>query len=164
MHPLEIPEPMLQLIYEQARQAYPQECCGVILGQQTSPDSLTRVRPCRNAQDLFHVEDPDAFPRTARTAYFIDPKELLALEKENRANDELIRVIYHSHVDAAAYFSEEDARLASAEGEPIHPGVAYLVISVVQGKPGNHQLFHWDAVQRRFTTLPQTNANRQTHR
>ena len=42
-------------------------------------------------------------------------------------------VIYHSHVDAGAYFSETDRRQALVGGEPAYPGAVYVVTSVVRG-------------------------------
>ena len=61
-----------------------------------------------------------------------------------------MRVIYHSHVDAGAYFSEEDERIALSEGGPAYPGVSYLVVSVTGGKVGEASLFAWDERKRAF--------------
>src|SRR5688572_26263240 len=101
----QIPSEYLAEIRLQAEKEYPSECCGLIL---TSADGAwSRVVPCRNAQDDYHRQDPKVFPRTSRNAFFLDPAQLLTLQKENRQNGESVRVIYHSHPDAAAYFSEE---------------------------------------------------------
>jgi len=151
MNNFSVPEKLLNEITAQASREYPHECCGMILGPADAPDSLTRLRPCRNAQDQFHNMDPVRFPRTARTAYFIDPNEHLAIEKELRTQNEAIRVIYHSHTDFDAYFSEEDHRMALAEGEPIYPGVGYLVTSVRKGKVDHHKLFFWNPEKGRYT-------------
>ena len=76
--------------------------------------------PCRNAQNELHARDPERHPRDARTAYYIDPADLLRigrLEGEGFA----VAVIYHSHIDAGAYFSETDRRNAMLGDEPSYP-------------------------------------------
>lgn len=143
-------ENLLQMIFAQAEREYPNECCGMILGPQAEKEKLTHVRPCINVQDQYHGLDPKTFPRTAATAYFINPKELLAIQKEARKAQEEIRIIYHSHVDCGAYFSEEDKRIATAEGEPAYPGVRYLVLSVRDGKVTDCNLFAWDSEKKGF--------------
>lgn len=141
---------MLKNIFDQAEREYPNECCGMIMGPLKSRDQLSRIRPCKNVQDDYHRKDPENFPRTAATAYFIDPRELLAIQRESREKSESLRVIYHSHINAGAYFSEEDVRIACQDGEPTYPGVQYLVVSVTEGKVKDHQLFVWNAEQRKF--------------
>ena len=150
MNPFPIPKNILENIFLQSEREYPGECCGMILGPANRPGVLSRLRPCRNVQDEYHDKDPQNFPRTSRTAYFIDPKELLAIQKEARHLNEEIRVIYHSHTDAGAYFSDEDARIALVEGEPAYPGVVYLVVSVQQGRKKEANLFSWNPKERRF--------------
>lgn len=139
-----IPADFLQSIRSQAERDYPHETCGMLLGPASESSKVTRLRPCRNVQDLYHAQDPAVFSRTGRTAYFIDPGELLTIQKENRQNHEEIRVIYHSHCEAGAYFSEEDQRVAISEGKPCYPGVQYLVVSVLEGKSAGTALFRWN--------------------
>ncbi len=145
-----IPKEMLDKINHQAEAEYPKECCGMICGPLERKEIFSRVRPCENAQDRYHALDPENFPRTSKTAYFMDPAELLKIQRELRERKEEIRVIYHSHIDAGAYFSEEDTRIAMAEGEPAYPGVDYLVVSVMQGKVQDRNMFHWDRQLRKF--------------
>jgi adenylyltransferase/sulfurtransferase len=145
----EIPKEMLEQIYAHAIQDYPAECCGMVFSSKNE-GNLTRARTCVNAQDKYHALDPETFPRKAKTAYFIEPLELLAIEKELSANEERIAVIYHSHIDVDAYFSEEDVRRAVSDGDPIYPGTAYLVLSVVEGKIANEKTFYWDPEKKSF--------------
>ena len=140
---IEIPPAMLAQIQEHARQDYPSECCGMIFRSQLD-GAFTRVRQCVNAQDKYHKLDPETFPRQSNTAYFIEPKELFAIDKELRQNNEQIAVIYHSHPDVEAYFSEEDIRRAQSDGDPIYPGAAYLVLSVIDGQVADRKTFYWD--------------------
>ena len=145
-----IPKAFLDSIFLQAEREYPAECCGVILGISGQTDFL-RTQPFKNVQDKYHAKDPENFPRTGRQAYFMEPKALLALQKESRASKEEIRVIYHSHIDAPAYFSDEDKRLARFEDGPVYPGVDYLVISVIDRKVQEVRLYRWDSAQKDFS-------------
>jgi glutamate-1-semialdehyde 2,1-aminomutase len=113
-------------IKRQAVAEYPNECCGVILTR----GSERRLVACRNLQDQMHARDPITFPRTARNAYYMDPLDALRL---NRLVDQGFEfaVIYHSHPNAGAYFSETDRAQALIRGEPAYPGAVYVVVSVI---------------------------------
>lgn len=122
----EIPRPVLDAVYAHAREGYPEEVCGLILGARDgAPDEARR---CENRQNALHAEDPVAFPRDARTAYNLGPKDLFFLDKSLRSARP-VRIIYHSHVDVGAYFSAEDERAAAPDGELLYP-VDYLVVDV----------------------------------
>jgi [CysO sulfur-carrier protein]-S-L-cysteine hydrolase len=134
-------------ICSQAVEEYPFESCGVILAR--GPER--RLLPCRNAQNELHERDPQRYPRDARTAYYIDPKDLLRigdLERQGFA----VAVIYHSHVDATgpgktgAYFSETDKRQALVGGEPAYPAAVYVVTSVLGGEVEAMAAFRWNGV------------------
>lgn len=148
-----IPQEFLKQISTQAEQEYPGECCGLIFGPVQHQAHYSRFWPCRNVQDEYHARDPQSFPRTSRTAYFINPTELLTLQKDARSRQEEIRIIYHSHIDAPAHFSEEDARVAVLESEPAYPGVDYLILSVWAGKTAEMRLYRWDGEQHRYQLL-----------
>ena len=117
----ELPRAVLDDIYAHARTGYPEEVCGLIIAGD-------EARRCDNRQNALHAEDPKAFPRDARTAYNLGPKDLFFLDKSLRSARP-VNIIYHSHVDVGAYFSEEDARAATSEGELLYP-VDYLVVDV----------------------------------
>jgi adenylyltransferase/sulfurtransferase len=142
----------LAALREHARAEYPRESCGVILAR----GQERQVLRCRNIQDELHARDPERHPRDARTAYYIDPRDLLRvgrLESEGFA----VAVIYHSHVDVGAYFSETDRRQALMEGEPSYPKTVYLVTSV-RGTAAGPQVeataaFAWDQVARDFAPV-----------
>jgi adenylyltransferase/sulfurtransferase len=117
----ELPRAVLDEIYAHARAGYPEEVCGLIVSEE-------EVRRCENRQNALHAEDPEHFTRDARTAYNLGPKDLFFLDKSLRSARP-VTVIYHSHVDVGAYFSEEDARAAAPDGELLYP-VEYVVIDV----------------------------------
>jgi proteasome lid subunit RPN8/RPN11 len=135
----------LEALRTQAIEEYPEESCGVIVAR----GEERRLLRCRNVQNELHARDPERNPRTARTAYHIDPQDLLRigrLESEGFT----VAVIYHSHVDAGAYFSETDRRQALMAGEPTYPGTVYLVTSVVRGRAEATTAFQWDGTRREF--------------
>jgi proteasome lid subunit RPN8/RPN11 len=138
---------MLRAMAAHAREAYPAEACGIIIGTE---ERLTRLARCRNAQDELHAEDPAAYPRTSRDGYSIHPADMFAVMKEARERGEAFRVVYHSHVDAGAYFSDEDKRVATWDGEPTYPETAHVVISVMGGEPKEANLFRWNPERREF--------------
>lgn len=147
---LSVPKKFLDEIRLQAEHDYPNETCGILVGPKDQKEIITGIRPCRNVQDEYHALDSVGFPRKANAAYFIDSQNLVQIQRENRQKGSEIRVIYHSHVDAGAYFSEEDQRIALSEGRPAYPGVAYLVVSVREGKAGEAALFYWDEARKTF--------------
>jgi adenylyltransferase/sulfurtransferase len=117
----ELPRAVLDDIYAHAVAGYPEEVCGLIVAEE-------EVRRCENRQNALHKEDPEHFPRDARTAYNLGPKDLFFLDKSLRSPRK-VTVIYHSHVEVGAYFSDEDARAAAPDGELLYP-VDYVVIDV----------------------------------
>ena len=133
-------EKELDVVRRQAVEDYPRESCGVVMTR----GSVRRLLRCRNVQDELHAKDPVRHPRDARTAYFIDPQDLLLvgrLESEGFA----VAVIYHSHVDAGAYFSPTDRQQAMLGGEPMYPKATYVVMSVVGGRVETMTGFRWSA-------------------
>ena len=138
----------LASIRQQAEAAYPAECCGLLLLRPACPPER-KLRPCRNVQDELHARDAERFPRTSRTAYYIAHEDLLAISREQSAGWE-VAVIYHSHIDAGAYFSETDRRNALVDGQPAYPGTTYVVVEVREGRAGDVRAFRWDEARRDF--------------
>lgn len=138
----------LATITGQAVEEYPREACGVVVVR----GAERRLVRCRNVQDDLHAKDPVRHPRDARTAYYIDPADLLRLgrlEGEGFA----VTVIYHSHVDAGAYFSETDRRQALLGGEPTYPDATYVVTSVVTGRVEAMSAFRWSPARHDFVPV-----------
>ena len=148
--PVSIPARFLQQILLQSEKDYPNETCGILAGPKTQKQEVTDIYPCKNVQDEYHAKDPISFPRTARTAYFIEPRQLLLIQRQTREKDQEMRIIYHSHIDAGAYFSEEDQRIALSEERPTYPDVSYLVVSVRQGRAKEAAVFEWDERSKSF--------------
>jgi proteasome lid subunit RPN8/RPN11 len=133
--------PDLSELVRHLEAAYPQEGCGVIL--RAGPNGPWRIQPISNAYDRYRAADPVRFPRTSRTAYLLDPREWLALNQEADTRGEQITCVFHSHVNGIADLSAEDRAQALPDGQPILPGVSYLVVAVVRGHATEARLFRW---------------------
>jgi proteasome lid subunit RPN8/RPN11 len=145
----------LEAIQRHARADYPSEACGVLLVRPgASGDAAERrLLPCRNIQDELHAKDPARFPRTARTAYYIAHGDLLEIGRREGEGFE-VRVIYHSHVDAGAYFSETDRRNALVDGSPAYPQTTYVVVSVADGRVAETRAHRFDSEGQDFVEIP----------
>lgn len=146
---MKITENTLRQIYEHAVQEYPDECCGIITGD----DTRQSVHRCRNIQNRMHAEDPDHYPRDARTAYLIDRREFDRIVSSAKERGEGILVLYHSHTDHDAYFSQEDKAAQTVFGDPEYADVLHLVVSVMGGMIQNLKCFRWDAEKKEFTAV-----------
>ncbi len=146
----DLPWDTLKNICRHAEKEYPRECCGFLLSSETPHVSL-KIEPIRNAQDDYHALDPQTFSRTSRSAYFMDPQELLQLHKRLRAAKEKICFIYHSHIDQPAHFSSEDQSMAADSKGPLYPEVDYLVISVIEGKAKTVNQYRWQSSKKTFS-------------
>ena len=145
-----LPDDVREAIYAHARQDYPNECCGGVWRVGEDDRATWEVVRYTNVQDELHARDPARYPRTARTAYTIAAKELLAINRRVEAPGQRLAILYHSHPDHDAYFSDEDLYFAAPLGEPGYPGTDYLVVSVRDGEVRGHRCFAWSEEQGEF--------------
>jgi len=149
-----LPEALLVEIVRQAEAGYPEEICGIVIGQPEAPHTYV-VRQVANIANREPQEDTMGAPRDARTAYKMDPLEQLRVLREADALGGEVVTIYHSHPDHGVYFSRMDRdRALAANGEPIWPGVGYLVISVVGGRARGGAEYGWDPRRGDFVETP----------
>ncbi|QPJ60761.1 MAG: M67 family metallopeptidase [Candidatus Nitronauta litoralis] len=143
----------LDEMHDHALEDYPFECCGIVIGnaENSTSDKLFR---CTNIQNKLHKMDPKTHSRDARTAYFIDEKELLHITREAYDQGLVIKLFYHSHPEHDAYFSEEDIRRALFFDEPAYPDARYLVISVYNKSIKEQALFEWNHASKTFEQVP----------
>ncbi len=115
------------------RACYPSEGCGLVFTD-------GRFVPITNVAGRDSVST-----RTIADGYVMDPKEhYLAMEAAERAGRSLYAIV-HSHPEVGVYFSKEDQRQAlTDDGEPLWPGVRYLVVSVRSGNVDGASFFTWD--------------------
>ena len=137
---------LLERIDEEARAAYArdEESCGLLVGP-VDDAVVDELVPMVNRANRLHALDPETYPRTGRMYFDIDPMKFERAVTNGRAAGRPVKVLYHSHLDVGAYFSETDAAAATMGGEsPTYP-LAYLVTSVRQGVVDDRKLFVWDA-------------------
>lgn len=151
---LQIGKELMEQIFAECRKRYPEEACGfVIVSPEGAPSEgrkATRVVPAVNIQNAVHTRDPKRYPRDAKTAYSIDPKEWDRVKQEAERDGEIIVAIFHSHPEHDVYFSAEDKGMAAPWGEPLFPDQSYLVISVYGGKIKGASEFYWDGSKKDF--------------
>jgi proteasome lid subunit RPN8/RPN11 len=117
---MRIGRPQLEEMLAQARERYPFEACGVLVGVVQSPARVQRVVPVVNREK-----------DTPRVRYQIAPEDLIRIQREARDRGEEIVGYYHSHPDHPARPSETDRRIA-AEG--LSDGVIHVVVGVEKGE------------------------------
>jgi proteasome lid subunit RPN8/RPN11 len=100
-----------------ARRAYPNECCGAMLG--ASEDGTKTVR------EAIALENAFAGAQAAR--YELRPEDLLAADKAARERQMDLIGIYHSHPDCDAYFSTTDLQNSC-------PWYSFVVLSIQKGE------------------------------
>lgn len=149
VHPHLTPEALAE-IYAHARRDYPRECCGLVFGARDRPTADV-VKPCLNIQDDLHAADPALHPRDAATAYNLGAGDLFLLQKSLRG-DRPVKIVYHSHVNVGAYFSDMDQAAALMDGEPAYP-VEYVVVDVQADGPRGAAQFAWEEAARRFVEV-----------
>jgi [CysO sulfur-carrier protein]-S-L-cysteine hydrolase len=103
-------------IYEEllahAREDAPNECCGLIGGENGVATTVYRAR------------NSEASP----LRYNLDPQDQFRIMTEMEERGEELSAIYHSHTASPAYPSQTDINLAS------YPDALYLIVSLAAGE------------------------------
>ncbi|HEY9631670.1 MAG TPA: M67 family metallopeptidase [Coleofasciculaceae cyanobacterium] len=155
----------LQQICAHAQRAYPEECCGLLLGQL---DPMTEQKKLVEVWETLNAWDSDAWTSEVKEAmlsltsektdelgqkshaksdrYWIDPKDLLAAQRHGRDRQLDIIGIYHSHPDHRAVPSECDRAMAWSR-------YSYLIISVDHGRAIDYRAWSLDD-QHQFQSEP----------
>jgi proteasome lid subunit RPN8/RPN11 len=137
---LRIPRAVLEAIEAHALECYPSESCGFVAGPADDPALLDEATREENEADKYHRLDPETFPRTSRTYFKINELRAARAFEAGEKAGRPIKVIYHSHCDAGAYFSEEDAATFATDGQLMWP-CAFLVVSVQDGEVRDRKLW-----------------------
>jgi len=106
---LSLPRAFIDEMIAHALADAPNECCGIIAGQDG------------RAVKLFRAQNSEASPYR----YNVDPKELFRIHRECDENGWEFIVIYHSHTASEAYPSATDVRLA------FWPETYYVLVSLM---------------------------------
>jgi proteasome lid subunit RPN8/RPN11 len=132
-----------------------EEACGYLRGPagDTRCDEHQRLV---NTANKLHAIDPERYFRTGRTFFSFNEKKFADAVEASTREGRPVKVLYHSHLDAGAYFSPTDAAVMSmgeppaVEGGPVTMGtgpawpLAFLVTSVHGGAIAEHGVFVWD--------------------
>ena len=144
-----------------------EEACGYLRGPAGDALCDEHARMPNTASKL-HALDPERYFRTARTFFSFNEKKFADAVEASAAAGRPVKILYHSHLDAGAYFSPTDAAVMSmgeppaVEGGPIAMGsgpawpLAFLVTSVRASAIAEHRLFVWDAAAGAFVDSPFT--------
>ena len=117
---LRISEADWKAIRAHGEETYPHECCGILLGSMDGDKDEREVK--------IVVRAGNTRLDSLHNRYNIDPKELIAAQKQARQAGLDIVGFYHSHPDHPPRWSQTDL----AEAHWI--GCSYVITSVVKGK------------------------------
>jgi proteasome lid subunit RPN8/RPN11 len=108
----------VEAIAADAADAYPEEACGILIGE---PGRVHRVVRCANVA-----------PAEQRLRRFeLDPADVIRVRRELRGTPEAIIGFYHSHPDHPAEPSRTDL-----ESFRLWPRTLWLIVPVHEGVPG----------------------------
>ena len=147
---ISLPYQHLQTIRTHAERAYPNECCGLILGHPGTEETEETGREKESVevwktQNTWGESSPDtplsdgASERsfTQERRYTIAPEEMLAAQRYARDRHLSIIGIYHSHPNHPAIPSECDRALAWSE-------YSYIIVSVEGGSAADVRSWQLD--------------------
>ncbi len=123
---LEITRAVLQAIQDHARDAYPEESCGFLIGRSTDPRRVAESHRARNVAG-----------ESRSRRYVIDPLELLHADDDARKKSLDLIGVYHSHPDHPAEPSEYDRSRAAS-------WLSYVIVSVVDRHPKDVTAWRFD--------------------
>ena len=155
---LTITRSALELVEKDALRGYAddEEACGYLRGPAESPLLCDECVVMTNVANKLHAIDPERYFRTARTFFSFNEKKFDDAVRASASSGKPIKILYHTHLDAGAYFSPTDAAVMSMGQPPENEGgviamgpgpawpLAFLVTSVREGKIDEHRLFVWD--------------------
>lgn len=128
---LRLPLAVRAEIEQHGRDAYPQECCGFLIGGPGRPRAARRVHRLVNQSGVL-----------ARHRFEIDPLDWLRVER-GLSGDEHVIGVYHSHPDRSSQPSDLDR-------EGAHPHMSYVIVAVREGQVESLQSFELQPETRVF--------------
>ena len=127
-----LPRSALAEIHAHARETYPEECCGFLIG--TREGDARVIRETRRARNVH--------PELREVRYTIDSRDVLRVEREFREEVHVVGV-YHSHPD-------HPARPSSFDLQRGVPWYVYVILSLHDGEPGDVTAWFLGEEQRAF--------------
>lgn len=121
MTTIELSPEARERILAHASAAYPDECCGALLGA-AGADGDTRVAEA--------LALPNTTEEGPRQRFLVRPADYRMAEARARAAGAELLGFYHSHPDHPAQPSEYDLRHA-------WPNLSYVIVAVAEGRPAD---------------------------
>ncbi|MBS1877042.1 MAG: M67 family metallopeptidase [Acidobacteria bacterium] len=100
-----------------ARQQFPNECCGVMIG--SAGDGVKTITRALAMENAYQGGQEDR--------YEIRPEDLLRADRDARKDGLELIGIFHSHPDCDAYFSQTDLQNSC-------PWYSFVVLSIKNGE------------------------------
>ena len=131
---LRITEQLIGLIRRHGERDYPNECCGMLLGQDDGErkrvQEVVALKNLRTDREVSAKYLPLKQPgrESERNRYLIDPQDQIKVEKDARARGLEVVGYYHSHPDHPAQPSDYDR-------EHAWPWYSYIIVSIERGEP-----------------------------
>ena len=114
---LKLPAAFARQIEQEGSKHYPNECCGIMYGRDTSQGRIVeRLEAVANVFD-----EKEKYHR-----FSISPQELMVAERTASDEGRLVLGFYHSHPDHPARPSEYDR-------EHAWPFYSYVIVSIASG-------------------------------
>ena len=129
----------LEHIARAAERAYPEECCGLLIGRRDA-DGVLRITEVAESANVAAAQ------RTRR--FEVDPALRLSLMRRLRGTDNDIVGHYHSHPGGAAEPSAHDAAMM------FEPELIWLIVAVAAGRAGETRCWRWDPAAAGFRHAP----------
>lgn len=111
----------LQTLQHHGGQDYPQECCGILLGD--CQGDRRRVMRLIAGTNIWQPDSDGELAHSQRDRFLLDPRDLLLAQRQARETGLRVLGIYHSHPDHPALPSECDRRQA-------WPEYSYLILAI----------------------------------
>jgi proteasome lid subunit RPN8/RPN11 len=122
-----------------AEAAYPNECCGLLIGRGDAGDDCAVDRV---------IASPNVVEGDPRQGFEIDPKLRLETMRALRGGPERILGHYHSHPDHPALPSARDRDMA------YEPELIWLIVGVAGGNTTEMRAHRFDPASGVFTEIP----------
>lgn len=130
---------VIRAVRDHGEATYPEECCGFFLGRMdpAAPDAHIH-----EVTGTYRVPNRHRDQRERR--FTLEPADYLAAEREAARLGLDVVGVYHSHPDHPARPSETDL------AEAAFPGLAYVIVSVEQGRAGEPTAWLLESDRSRF--------------
>jgi proteasome lid subunit RPN8/RPN11 len=134
-----LPRAVVGHIADAAEAAYPDECCGLLVGRAEASGNrlVTRV-----------AASPNVAEGNTRDSFLVDPRIQFDLMRELGDGPESIVGHYHSHPDHGATPSERDRQSV------FYPDHVWVIVAVDRGRAGDMTAHLFDAGRGRFREIP----------